>query len=517
MNRPGKTGILPARRLPATIRRTAVLIGVCAALAGCSADGSAAEGRPVYPAAQLNERVPELMRRYDIPGAAVALIQNGEMTWSGAYGYADRKAGRAMNVDAVVRAESISKSLSAWGIMTLVERDLVELDEPVQSYLTSLDLPQPPGGAPAPTVRQVLSNSGGFGQGTVGPAAEYAPGEARPSAAEYLAAEAAFVQAPGSGFIYSNTGFNLLDVLVQDVTGQSFAEYMQSEVLEPLGMKNADYSWRPEFAERVPLGYEMDGTPVPPYVYAAGASGGLLASVEDLARFVQAGMAASRPHSGSENKPDLLDRTAVAALYEPLVPIPGMFGLVADGYGFGHFVETLPDGRRAVWHGGQGHGWMTHFHSVPESGEAIVIVTNSQRSWPFMAALLGDWATGADLGSVKFSRITRATRAAWIIVALLAGTAVLRLWQLGVGLLRGRRRVAAPRGARVGRRLLQLAGAAAIVGVILWRASLPYVFEVSILPTVIPWAVAALMALAAALLLGALTPPRDRPAGVAHP
>ncbi len=87
--------------------------------------------------------------------------------------------------------------------------------------------------------------------------------------------------------------------------------------------------------------------------------------------------------------------------------IPGLFGFAADAYGFRHFIETLPDRRRAVWHGGQGHGWMTHFHAIPESGDGIVILTNSQRSWPFMSRV----PTGRDGAARARTLIDRRPRA----------------------------------------------------------------------------------------------------------
>jgi len=86
----------------------ALLLGLVAAPAGCVGGGEQAEAGPATFPAYLDERVPELMQRYDIPGVAIALIEEGEFAWSGAYGYADRGAGRAMTTHAVVRAESIS-------------------------------------------------------------------------------------------------------------------------------------------------------------------------------------------------------------------------------------------------------------------------------------------------------------------------------------------------------------------------------------------------------------------------
>ena len=92
--------------------------------------------------------------------------------------------------------------------------------------------------------------------------------------------------------------------------------------------------------------------PVPPYVYPVKASGGLFAGVEDIARFVCAGMTGSYYADHT-----LLGPEGIRKLYTPEVDIPGLFGLVSDSYGFGHFIENLSDGRQAVWYGGGlGHG-----------------------------------------------------------------------------------------------------------------------------------------------------------------
>ena len=107
------------------------------------------------------------------------------------------------------------------------------------------------------------------------------------------------------------------------------------------------------FPDRVPLGYENDGTPVDPYVYPVKGSGGLLATVEDIARFAAAEMTGEYYGPPADR---VLSMESIRALHTPQVEIPGIFGVVVDSYGFGHFSETLPDGRRALWHGGQGHG-----------------------------------------------------------------------------------------------------------------------------------------------------------------
>jgi CubicO group peptidase (beta-lactamase class C family) len=454
--------------------------------------------------AYLDGRIPHLIERYGVAGVSLALVRGGELVWSGAYGYADLAEGRRMSVDAVCRAESISKSVTAWGVMRLVQQGRIGLDDPVQRYLADWRLPETPYDEGEVTVRRLLSGNAGMPLGTIGKAAEYAPQSEMPSLREELSQEARLVREPGSGFVYSNPGFNLLELLVEEVTGRGFSEYMAEEVLAPLGMESSSYAWRPSLRSSLPTGYELQGEPVPPYVYPVKAAGGLFAPVEDIARFVCAGMTGSRQVDRS-----VLTRESIRALYTPQVEIPGLFGLVADAYGFGHFIETLPSGRRAVWHGGQGHGWMTHFHFVPESGEGIVILTNSQRSWPLIAEVLADWSRWAGVGPVKFSRITYATiglRVLIVIVLLLSAWLVSRLvWGVRT---RGRRWAPLSRDSRAGRALLATAGLAGIAA-LAWSLTRPYLFVSSIFPSSAGWAGIALLALALVLIVLALFPRFD--------
>ena len=112
---------------------------------------------------------------------------------------------------------------------------------------------------------------------------EYAPQNDMPSLRDYLTREARLIREPGSGFLYSNTGFNLLELLIEEVTGRDFSEYMADEVLIPLGMHHSSFAWNETFGPAIATGHELQGTAVPPHVYPAKASGGLFTDVEDMA------------------------------------------------------------------------------------------------------------------------------------------------------------------------------------------------------------------------------------------
>ena len=73
----------------------------------------------------LNEKAPERMEYFNIPGASIAVIENGEVKWHEHYGQRDRKGNKPVDDDTYFRAESITKSVTAWGIMNLVERGII--------------------------------------------------------------------------------------------------------------------------------------------------------------------------------------------------------------------------------------------------------------------------------------------------------------------------------------------------------------------------------------------------------
>lgn len=447
----------------------------------------------------LDKRIPRLMQRYAVPGMSIALVRGGELVWSGAYGYADLEQNRRMTVDAICRVESISKSVTAWGVIKLVEQGLVELDAPLQQYLGDWKLPESEYSEQNITVRRLLSQNAGLSLGTIG--MEYPPESTMPSLRETMTQETRLFREPGAGFSYSNTGFNLLELLIETVTGREFADYMADEVLAPLGMYNSGFRWNEVTNSTIPTGYDLRGKPVPVYVYPVKASGGLFAPVEDIARFVMAGMTGACCKNRA-----VLGQESIRLLHTPQVDIPGIFGVVADSYGFGHFIENLPNGGRAVWHGGQGHGWMTHFHSVPESGDGIVILTNSQRSWPVMARVLSDWAQWSGFESVKMGRITYGIVALWVLIGIVILIVLWQAYRLVRELRSGKRRLAPLARDHRKTRLLQAAQGTGVIAVLAWSVAQPYLIVSSIFPGVAGKAGIAFFVWAIILVMSALLP-----------
>lgn len=199
---------------------------------------------------QLRRDIPALMQTHGVPGVAVALIHDGEV-WVQGFGSEDTRRDRPVAADTVFQAASVSKSVSAWGVMRLVEQGKLGLDVPVSKYLTRWDLPQSAFDPDGVTVRRLLSHTAGISvSGYLG----YEPGVALPSLGRELsvgpdAAERAgavrVIYPPGEAVHYSGGGYTLLQLLVEEVSNQSFADYMQQQVLAPLGMTQSTFHWSP--------------------------------------------------------------------------------------------------------------------------------------------------------------------------------------------------------------------------------------------------------------------------------
>jgi CubicO group peptidase (beta-lactamase class C family) len=315
----------------------------------------------------------------------------------------------------------------------------------------------------------------------------YAPGETMPSNRDVMTREAVLTREAGSGFSYSNTGYNLLEILIEDVTGQGFSEYIHTEILLPLGMESATFDIDTATTPYPPTGYNLSGKPVSVYLYPSKASGGLFATANDIARFAALGMKENPVLSGENIK----------LLYAPQSHKIGIYGFIFEAYGFGHYIEKLPNGELSVSHGGQGNGIMTHFQAVPETGDAIVILTNSQRSWPFIAYVLSDWAQWRGFSSVGMGRIIWGHYLLCAVIGMLISTSLLMVLRLILTFYQRK---------RTSFRLLRAGAASILLGLLIWCACQKYLFITSVFPVLAMWLGGATLAFSIVLLLSALLP-----------
>ncbi|RYE64761.1 MAG: class A beta-lactamase-related serine hydrolase [Oxalobacteraceae bacterium] len=222
--------------------------------------------------------------------AALVVIEKGRVV-----GTHYRSVGAPVAGDTLFQVASLSKWITAWGVMTLVEEGRLDLDAPVSNYLTRWRLP-PSSYNDQVTVRRILSHTAGFtdGLGYDG----FAPGVPIQSLEDSLthAADAdAGVEGavrvsiePGTEWHYSGGGYTILQLLVEEVSGEPFNAYMRRAVLTPLGMTQSTYVLDDQGALRVAAIYGPDGVEVPRRTFTSVAAASLYTSSDDMTRFLQA-------------------------------------------------------------------------------------------------------------------------------------------------------------------------------------------------------------------------------------
>jgi CubicO group peptidase (beta-lactamase class C family) len=346
---------------------------------------------------QLDRDEARWLAATEVQGASVALVRNGKMVWSKGYGQADAARGLPVTADTVFQMGSISKPVTAWGVMRLAEQGRIDLDVPVETYLSRWHLPASPFDSDGVTVRRLLSHSAGLS------AQDYSPLLTRPlpSLEESLAGESGGVNArsgrddvriamePGQQFNYSSGGFTILQLVIEEVTGEDFSVYMQREVLDPLGMSSSTFQWRAEMRASTALGYDDAVQPLPTSLLTERAAGGLYSTATDVARFMAAGMPG--PDGEAPGRGVLTPETF--SLMTAAFTLPDQMRA-----SLGYEVDTLPNGSTGVGHGGSNAGTSTQFLTLPDRGEGIVVLSNS-RDYAVTGATMQAWGAWQGTGS----------------------------------------------------------------------------------------------------------------------
>ena len=370
-------------------------VAVLLMLAGCSgATGGTAVGEPQpvpHPFVRhLDNLVPALLGQSGVPGAAVALVMDGEVVALRGYGSADPATGAPVTDTTTFNVGSISKLVTAWAVMGLVEKGRIALDTPVTRYLERWPLAGDSGDFSQVTVRRLLSHTAGLSMGAV---PEYGEAFRVPALPEALADSGGvrLVVPPGTSWSYSGGGYMLLQHLVETVTGRPFAEYMRGEVLRPIGMTRSGFGWNTALLDGSAAPFD-DGARVQRFQYAGGAAAGLISTSADLARFVTAALPTA-PRPGGDSK---LRSETVALMMRPAPATEQRFGIRT---GLGFHLWGLAGGRIAAGHNGQNTGWGAAVWMIPDSRDALVVLTNAsdgERVWRWILCDWVKWTAGTE-------------------------------------------------------------------------------------------------------------------------
>jgi CubicO group peptidase (beta-lactamase class C family) len=325
-------------------------------------------------------------------GAAVAILLEGEVVYLRGFGVRDVVSKVAVDADTVFRIGSVSKTLTALGVMRLRDQGKLVLDAPAVTYLPELrSLAAPTRDSPPITVRHLLTMTSGLGYDDVWGAVTF--GKSNAELAAFLAAGVPLAGAPGERYRYSNLGFALLGQIVARVSGTSFEQFQASEVFAPLGLTSTGYvtgklptgKWATGYyrdqQRLVPEPIESDGVFAP--------AGGVYTTARDLARYAAFQLAAYPPRDALETGPvrrstlrEMHGGQAWARFADDMPVLArnpeGAAVLTAMSYGLGWAQNTTCLSEGMVQHGGYEPGYWAAIRLLPQQGLGFVALSTTE-------------------------------------------------------------------------------------------------------------------------------------------
>jgi CubicO group peptidase (beta-lactamase class C family) len=309
---------------------------------------------PADAAAFFDDAVPAGMAKYNIPGAVVAVVADGELVYANGYGYADIDTQSPVDPEATLfHVGSITKLFTWTAVMQQVEAGTIDLDADVNTYLKDFSLPETYPGQPV-TMRHLMTHSAGFEEQEV----HFAVAEPDDlySYRTYCREDIpALVYPPGTVTSYSNYGTTLAAMIVEDVTGIPYDRYVQEKILGPLGMTDTvvSYPLAPEADAITASGYHFAGganVAVPDTVFVIGPAGTISSTATDMARFVGMHM-----EEGTLDGATILSTETARLMHAPAFANDPRVSSMCLG-----FYENYLNGERIITHGGD----TDTFHSL---------------------------------------------------------------------------------------------------------------------------------------------------------
>ncbi len=323
----------------------------------------------------IREWIPSQLVETGVPSLTVAVARDGEILWEEGFGWADRENRVPATPHTLYSLASISKPITATGLMVLKGRGQVDLDRPVNDYLGEAKLRARVGDAADATVRRVANHSSGlplhyhfFFEDEPYPL---------PPMDETVRRYGNLVTAPGERYQYSNLGYGVLGYVISRVSGRPYPDFMREEVFLPLGMTHASVGVGPGLEKYQAVRYGPDGLPLPFYDFDHPAASAVFCSAHDLVRF---GMFHLKAHLPDQKA--ILSDEAIDDMQRPTAQKPAADPGGGLGYGIGWGTAENDVGYRSVSHGGGMGGVSTLLILIPSEKLAVAVLSNASSPLP---------------------------------------------------------------------------------------------------------------------------------------
>jgi CubicO group peptidase (beta-lactamase class C family) len=364
---------MATRRFGAALT-AAVGVLLATALGGAAADEAATVGqRDGVDAviASYRATIPELMAQKRVPGLALALVDGDRVIWQEAFGTTERGGRTPVTIDTIFSVQSMSKAFTATAVMLAVQSGRLDLDVPITTYLPGFTVRSAFESHPEQriTLRMLLGCTAGFThEAPLGNNYEPEPGGFD---AHIRSISETWLRFPaGTGYAYSNLGFDLAAAILERISNKPFPVVMRDWILAPLDMDGSTFDRDQVHASPDRAVGHSASLARPPVDVPMMGAGGLWASAADLARFLQFQLG-----DGTVGGHALLD----AALMREMRTIPAPDAGAPAGYALGVARTRWRAGRNLdlFSHGGGGYGFLSDLWWLPQLQLGIAVLTNS--------------------------------------------------------------------------------------------------------------------------------------------
>lgn len=292
---------------------------------------------------------------------------------------------RGIDMNTAFPTASLSKWITALGVMSLVEEGVIDLDDPVSDHLTRWRLPDGPYNEEGVTIRRLLSHTAGLtdglGFGDYGaeetlPTIEQTLTNPRTSSGSEVKIEIG--SEPGSAFAYSGGGYLILQLLIEEVSAQDYQSYIKDKILAPLEMRSSTFEFIGEI-DGATGSFDSTGNPAPQYQYAAAGATGFVTTASDLLRLTKAIIGQ-----------DAALGLSPAALQSMRSPEAFAYGTAIWGLGEMLYAPTRSGSGYVYGHdGGNEPAINVSVRINPETGDAYIMLANGHTS--LASEIGGEW------------------------------------------------------------------------------------------------------------------------------
>jgi CubicO group peptidase (beta-lactamase class C family) len=340
---------------------TLVIIGITLFLYRCM------NGSPLLFDARLSsvrEKIIGLVNDGKVASMSIAVAKDGKIIWEESFGWSDLENKVRATPYTKYHSASIAKTITATGIMTLVEKGLVDLDKPILDYVPHIKIRSFVGTEKEITAGHILNHRSGM--------ASYCElffeddPEGPREFPETMNRYGIIAFTPGWSYIYSNLGYELMAYLITEVSGLDYSRYIDENVFLPLGMTDSKVRIKGRTMDQSAICYTPDFEPIPDYWASYPGASDIYFSAHDLIRFA---MFHLKDHI--EDQDAILSDETIDKMQEAYPPSN-------TRYGIGWHFDINEAGYRSVHHGGEGPGSDNFIRLIPSENIALVILCNTE-------------------------------------------------------------------------------------------------------------------------------------------